>query len=134
MTTMHYFEIRAPRADFTGRIGGLSFADGIARVQFDDERDDRGLAVSEEHQVNPGRSLVLFAQRRKGYTVVELGADGKPLSDGETAESGRLDMPAANGSTASWRAYAIQEGLDPAEAEKLDRPKLVERYGKETNR
>lgn len=84
--TMKFFEIRAPRADFTGRIGGLSFADGTARVQFDDTRDENGLSVTEEHHVNPGRSLVLFAQRRRGYTVTELNERGKPIAEAEPDE------------------------------------------------
>lgn len=92
---MKYFEVRTPRADFTGKIGGLSFADGVARVQFDDTRDDEGLAVSEEHQVNPGRSLVLFAQRRAGYVVVELGEDGKPLDAEREPAADEQEKPAA---------------------------------------
>lgn len=95
--TMRYFEIRSPRADFTGKVGSVSFADGVARVQFDDTRDENGLSVAEEHQVSPGRSAVLFAQRRPGYTVVELGEDGKPL-DAErepAADTDEQEKPAA---------------------------------------
>ena len=77
--SIRYFEIRAPRADFTGRVGGISFADGVARVSFDDTREDDGECLADEHGVQVGRSAVLFAQRRTGYTVVETDASGKPL-------------------------------------------------------
>lgn len=80
--SMRYFEIRAPRADFTGRVGAVSFADGVARVSFDDTRTD-GVCMADEHAVQTGRSAVLFAQRRPGYTVVETDELGRPLPEVE---------------------------------------------------
>lgn len=98
--TMRYFEVRTPRADFTGRLGPVSFADGTARVQFDDTREGDGRVLSDEHQVSPGRSLVAFARRRSGYVVTELDAQGVPLEDKKTrrgrakpAEPGPTDPP-----------------------------------------
>lgn len=79
-TNTRYFTITAPDKDFTGRVGAVSFADGQARVSFDDTRDEDGRAVAEEHQVHVGRSAVMFAKRRKGYEVVETDAAGVPLS------------------------------------------------------
>lgn len=81
MSTMtRYFTITAPVKDFTGRVGTVAFADGQARVSFDDTRDEGGRSVGEENQVHVGRSAVMFAKRRKGYTVVETDAAGVPLS------------------------------------------------------
>jgi hypothetical protein len=128
---MRYFEIRAPRADFTGRIGGLSFADGVARVQFDDERDKNGLAVSEELAVNPGRSLVLFAQRRPGYRVIELDERGKPLdAKSDDEESPSAQPPARSASKAEWVDYVVEHHDVPrAEAEGTTKEDLVATYG-----
>ncbi|WP_113699178.1 hypothetical protein [Nonomuraea lactucae] len=80
--SIRYFEIRAPRADFTGRVGAVSFADGVARVSFDDTRTD-GMCMADEHAVQVGRSALLFAQRRPGYTVIETDAAGQPLPEPE---------------------------------------------------
>lgn len=78
---IRYFTIRSPRADFTGKIGAVSFADGAARVSFDDTRDGDMVCVADEHAVQVGRSAVLFARRRPGYTVAETDAAGQPLDD-----------------------------------------------------
>jgi hypothetical protein len=131
--TMRYFEVHAPRNDFTGRVGGVSFADGVARVQFGDLRDDRGVAVAEEHQVSPGRSLVLFAQRRPGYSVTELDANGRPVED-EVDEPKADKVPNGRSSAETWRAYAVSQGMDSAEAEKLSRDELIAHYAKENGK
>ncbi|MFI6909886.1 hypothetical protein ACIBKY_52100 [Nonomuraea sp. NPDC050394] len=78
---MRYFEIHSPRPDFTGRVGAISFADGVARVSFDDARDESGECEADYPMVQTGRSAVLFAQRRPGYQVVEVDASGQPLPD-----------------------------------------------------
>ncbi|MEU3162903.1 hypothetical protein [Streptosporangium sp. NPDC006930] len=80
--TMRYFEIRSPRADFTGKVGAVAFADGVARVSFDDTRTD-GECLADENGVQVGRSAVLFAQRRPGYTVTETDELGRPLPEPE---------------------------------------------------
>lgn len=79
-TVTRYFTIYSPQRDFTGRLGTVSFADGQARVSFDDTRDESGRVVSDEHQVSVGRSAVMFAKRRKGYRVEETDMAGVPLS------------------------------------------------------
>lgn len=86
---MRYFTLTCPDVDFTGKIGGVSYADGKARVSFDDERDERGVAVAEELQVSTGRSAVLFARRHaaRGYTVTETDAAGVPLPTVEETEA-----------------------------------------------
>ncbi|MGW4467478.1 hypothetical protein [Micromonospora sp. NPDC004704] len=119
---IRYFEIRSPRPDFTGRIGGVSFADGVARVSFDDERDG-GLAVADEHRVQVGRSAVLFAQRRPGYTVTEVDQAGNPLPTEDTPAK-----PSRSASKADWRAYAIEQGMPEADAEATTRDDLAVKY------
>ncbi|MFI6534181.1 hypothetical protein ACIBHY_17100 [Nonomuraea sp. NPDC050547] len=83
--SIRFFEIHAPRPDFTGRVGGVSFADGVARVSFDDTRDKDGFCAADENTVQVGRSAVLFANRNasKGYRVVETDASGQPLPEPE---------------------------------------------------
>lgn len=78
--SIRYFEIRSPRADFTGKIGAVAFADGVARVSFDDTREN-GECLVDEHSVQVGRSAVLFAQRRTGYVVTEVDAAGQPIGE-----------------------------------------------------
>jgi hypothetical protein len=96
--TMRYFEIRSPQADFTGKIGPVSFADGRAQVQFDDTRDERGMSVADELQVSPGRSLVAFARRREGYVVIELDERGQPLDvEDDKPKRRRTAKPTAGG-------------------------------------
>jgi hypothetical protein len=124
--TTRYFEIRAPRADFTGKIGPVSFADGKARVQFDDTRDDNGMSTADEHQISPGRSMVLFARRKLGYTVIELDEHGKPV--GEVADVDKPAPPARSASTDTWRAYAVALGMTKDAADALGRDELAERF------
>lgn len=124
--SMRYFEIRSPRADFTGRVGGVSFADGVARVSFDDERDDDGMSVRDEHGAQVGRAAVLFAQRRRGYTATEVDAAGEPLTDKDEAKdearvkpSGQragvrrdglpVGAPKADADEAAWRKYVYDQ-------------------------
>ncbi|MFB4276047.1 hypothetical protein ACBJ59_12185 [Nonomuraea sp. MTCD27] len=84
MAKLRYFEISAPRDDFTGKVGAaMSFADGRARVSFDDERDEHGDCPADYPLVQAGRSAVQFAQRRPGYTVTETDELGRPLSEPE---------------------------------------------------
>ncbi|MFI7532584.1 hypothetical protein [Streptosporangium sp. NPDC049376] len=80
--SIRYFLIYSPTADFTGRVGAVSFADGVARVSFDDTREN-GQCMADEDGVQVGRSMVLFARRRPGYRVVEVDASGQPLPEVE---------------------------------------------------
>ncbi|MFI7547213.1 hypothetical protein [Actinoplanes sp. NPDC049599] len=133
--TIRFFQIRSPRPDFTGRIGSVSFADGLARVSFDDARDDDGLAKADEHQVQVGRSAVLFAQRRPGYVVTEVDAAGNPIEPaGELsfgfAPSPAGDMPTRSASKADWLAYATSPagGMTADAADALTRDQLAEKF------
>lgn len=126
--TTRYFEIRAPRRDFTGRVGPISFADGVSRVQFDDTRDEDGVVVSDEHHVSPGRAMVMFAKRRLGYTVTELGADGKPLPAVDDEDDEKPAIPGRSASKVDWKAYAVTLGMTDEAAEALTRDQLAERF------
>lgn len=125
---IRYFEIRSPRPDFTGKVGGVSFADGVARVSFDDERNDTGQAIGDEHQVQVGRSAVLFAQRRRGYTVTETDATGKPVDKTQPEPTDEPKTPTRGDSKATWKAYATSQGMPEADAEAMTRDQLAERY------
>lgn len=85
---IRYFEIRSPRADFTGKIGAVAFADGVARVSFDDTREG-GVCPADEHAVQVGRSAVLFARRRPSYVVVETDVAGQPLPEADEGKPKR---------------------------------------------
>lgn len=129
-TKTRYFEIRTPQADFTGKIGGVAFADGKTRVQFDDTRTESpgkdkhgkvlsGRVVSDEAGVSPGRSIVMFAKRKPGYIVTELDANGSPLTD-------ELTKPAPTAGVTAWRAYVAAAGILSAdEAAKQPKDELV---------
>lgn len=137
--TTRYFEIRTPQSQFTGRIGGIAFADGRARVQFDDTRtesvgkDKRGRAlpgrvVSDEAQVSPGRSIVMFAKRKPGYIVTELDANGDPIGTDEGgADSAEVPVkPGPDAGVSAWRKYVAAAGIISAdEAAKQPKDQLI---------
>jgi hypothetical protein len=132
---IRYFEIRSPRPDFTGRIGAVSFADGVARVSFDDDRDGTGMAAADEHRVQVGRSAVLFAQRRTGYVVTEIDEAGRPLAirDAVPAAAPAGDAPARSASKADWVTYASSPAagdkrMTAADAEALTRDDLAAKF------
>ncbi|WP_431892665.1 hypothetical protein [Micromonospora haikouensis] len=129
---IRYFEIRSPRPDFTGRIGAVSFADGVARVSFDDDRDDAGMATVDEHRVQVGRSAVLFAQRRPGYLVIEVDSAGNPLADKEQAprRTADSDLPSRSASKVDWVRYATSPhgGMTEADADAMTRDALADKY------
>lgn len=83
---IRYFEVRTPRADFNGQIAGATFRDGRTRVSFDDDPDaDTGPGTTiGENAIQPGRAIVLYAQRKEGYAVVELDSlNGQPLTQAD---------------------------------------------------
>lgn len=87
--SVRYFDIRAPRPDFTEKIGNIQFVDSVARVSFDDTRDENGQCLADEHSVQLGRSAIRFAQRNegRGYLLIETDEHGKPLNPvGEPAK------------------------------------------------
>jgi hypothetical protein len=128
---IRFFEIRSPRPDFTGRIGAVSFADGVARVSFDDDRDDAGMATADEHRVQVGRSAVLFAQRRPGYQVTEVDQAGNPITEkGDSGQDDRPTMPSRSSSKADWVKHATSPagGMTDADANAKTRDELAEHF------
>ncbi|MEV6297844.1 hypothetical protein AB0M02_00390 [Actinoplanes sp. NPDC051861] len=135
---MRYFKIYTPDPTYTGRIGSVSFADGEARVSFDDTRNADGICLADEHQVQVGRSAVLFA-RRRGYRLVETDEAGKPLPDESDEQPKRPAFeplpgsPSRAASKADWVTFATDgapEGLrlSKEQAEALIRDQLAEKY------
>ncbi|WP_219467743.1 hypothetical protein [Nonomuraea rhizosphaerae] len=82
--SMKYFTITAPRDDYTGEmLGGIVFVHGVARVSFDDTRDENGECHTDYPVVQIGRSAVLYVQRQiaagRAYKLVETDDHGTPL-------------------------------------------------------
>lgn len=100
------FEITAPATDFTGVVAGVAFANGKATVEV----------------TTPELRRAVQYFRRQGYGVVDL---DKPAAPEETV----TDKPPVRSATkAEWKAYAIGHGVDEAEAEKLNRDELAEKF------
>ena len=114
---MRYFLIYSPIADFTGKVGPMAFADGVARVSFDDTRSADGVAVGEELRVSVGRSAVLFAKRHtaQGYRVVETDDTFKPLPTPEEAEAAKKESAAAARKAAAEKKAADEAARKAAE-------------------
>ena len=63
-----------------------------------------------------------------GNVTADMGPLG--LSDPGSAEQGRSDAaPARTSSKASWAAYAVSRGMDPAAADAASRADLIEQFG-----
>ncbi|WP_405956113.1 hypothetical protein [Streptomyces phaeochromogenes] len=78
------------------------------------ERPVEGSARAEELDA-------LAADPASGWHVEESGPEPEP-------EPIVLERPAKSASKADWKAYAIQEGMDEAEAEKATRDELAAKY------
>jgi hypothetical protein len=134
---MRYFKIYTPDRTYTGRIGSVAFADGEAKVSFDDTRNDAGNCLADEHQVQVGRSAVLFAKRR-GYRLVETDEAGKPLPDPANEKPKPVfaplpGSPSRSASKADWAAFATAGApedlrLTAEQAEALTRDQLADKY------
>lgn len=96
---------------------------------------------------------VLIDQRDKGEALGVFGPQSDTgelgLSDPGSADAGRDsaaieerlasrpdvivagDIPARNASKADWAAFAVSQGMDPAEAEDAQRKDLIDQYGGE---
>lgn len=125
------FQIRSPRPDFTGHLGGISFADGVARVSFDDERDAQGACMADEHQVQVGRAAVIFAYNSPGYSVVEVDEAGRPLPEVKPEPApDQPELPGRSASKTDWVMYASSPagGMTVEAAEALTRDDLAERF------
>jgi hypothetical protein len=105
-------EITTPEAGHTGRLGGITFADGRAVVDAD--------AFPAE---------VAYCEAR-GYTVVAVEADD--LAPADVDGDGVVDeLPKRSASTEAWRAFAVEHGMTAEDAEAMTRDQLVEHYTKE---
>lgn len=105
---MAKFLVTTPVADFSGALGGVMFSNGRAVVDED---------------THP--SELAYCQARY---VVEPYVEEEPA-----AEEVEDPMPRKSASKADWVAYAVEHGVDPAEAEALNRDQLVELFAsKET--
>jgi hypothetical protein len=82
--------------------------------------------IAERVQPEPGSE-----EEQRLEELVARGESGWHRVDSEpAAETGPvvLERPAKSASKADWKAYAIQEGMDEAEAEKATRDELAAKY------
>ncbi len=108
------YTIQAPERRFNGQVAGVAFADGRAEVDGDAH----------------ARALAYF--RRKGYDVTAVATKRTGAAKtSDTSTQAEDDMPRKSASKADWKAYAIANGMDEAEAETLSRDQLVERFASE---
>jgi hypothetical protein len=102
------FLVTTPIAGYTGEVGKVHFADGVALI--DDETDAATLAYC----------------RAAGYTVE---ASDDPEPDGDEPDGDDAEQPKKSASTEAWRAWAVEHGgLEADEAATLSRDQLVERF------
>lgn len=104
---MAQYLVTTPVPGFTGDVGAVHFADGVALI--DDETDAAALAYC----------------RAAGYTV-EAPADPEPEPDPEPEGA---EVPKKSASTETWRTWAVEHGgMEADEAATLSRDQLVERF------
>lgn len=128
--TMAKFRITAPLLGFTGVSAGVNFTNGVAEIEapvlpslpvgteLDREaRRDREALAQDENL----RRVAYF--RAQGYGVEEIDLD-EPAAD----EDDEPKPPARSASKADRVAYAITQGVDAEEADKLTRDQLAERF------
>jgi hypothetical protein len=101
--------VTTPVPGFTGDVGSVHFADGVALV--DGDADAAALAYC----------------RAAGYTV-EDSTDEQPEPDVEPDEADD-EQPKRSASTEAWRTWAVEHGgMEADEAATLSRDQLVERF------
>lgn len=88
---------------------------GEALGVFGPGADTGELGLSDPGSADAGRDPEAIAERVASRPVVEAVGE----------------VPARNASQAEWAAYAVSQGMDPAEAESAQRKELIERYGGE---
>lgn len=105
---MAKFLVKTPVADFSGALGGVMFSDGQAVIDEDTHPSE-------------------LAYCRAKYVVEPYVA--------EEPEQEQIEdpMPRKSASKADWLAYAVEHGVDPAEAEALTRDQLVELFASKEN-
>lgn len=102
------YRVRTPVPDYTGTVGAVTFAQGVADV---DE--------------SAGAELAYF--RARDYGVEEIAEDAGP-TDTDEGDSGP-EMPKKSASTEAWRAYAVEVGeMTEDEAGQMSRDELVEYF------
>lgn len=130
--TMAKYRIAAPLLGFTGVSAGVNFTNGVAEIdapvlpplpagaELDREaRRDREALAQDENL----RRVAYF--RAQGYGVEEIDVDEPPAAEEENDEP---KPPARSASKADWVAYAVTQGVDADEADKLTRDQLAERF------
>jgi hypothetical protein len=83
-----------------------------------------GAHVAERVRPTPGsaeaeRYAALAADPASGWRCTEPDTEPEPVV---------LERPAKSASKADWKAYAVQEGMDEAEADKATRDELAAKY------
>lgn len=115
---MAKFRITTPVVGFTGISAGVNFTNGVAELDIPEDRPEDQLRYN-------ARSLAYF--RSQGYGVEELdeqAPDPEPSSEPNDSDK----PPARSASKADWVTYAITQGVDADEADKLTRDQLAERF------
>lgn len=106
---MSRYRITTPEPGWTGQIGTVFFAGGVAEAEADAD------------------SAALSYFRNAGYGVEDL--DG-PADEQDAAESAD-GLPKKSASADAWRKYAIAHGMTADDADELTRDELVTYYTKE---
>lgn len=109
-------KVTAPVAGYTGKVGIVAFADGVAELD------------SEVHAHQ--RALAYF--RRRGYTVEEI--NPAAVADAPVDPDAAPEMPKRSGTTEAWRAWATHPkggGMTADEAATKSRDELVAQFATE---
>jgi hypothetical protein len=102
---MATYKVTTPVGGWSGDVGGVHFADGVALI--DDETGAPALAYC----------------RSAGYVVEASGPDEEPVEEPAGAQ------PKKSASTEAWRTWAVEHGgMAADEAATLSRDQLVERF------
>lgn len=111
---MGKYRITTPVPGYTGVSVGVNFTKGVAELE----------APEHDQQDPMSRALAYF--RAQGYGVEEIEPDEPEAAD--VVEDDEPKAPARSASKADWLAYAIAQGMDADEADKLTRDQLAERF------
>lgn len=115
---MAKFRISTPVLGFTGVSAGVNFTNGVAELDVPEDRAEDKLRYN-------ARALAYF--RSQGYGVEEIDEQA-PAAEPPAAPDDRDKPPARSASKADWVAYAVTQGVDAEEADKLTRDQLAERF------
>lgn len=106
---MSRYRITTPEPGWTGQIGTVFFANGVAEAEADAD------------------AAALSYFRNAGYGVEQL--DG-PADEGDLTESAD-GLPKKSASADTWRKYATAHGMSADDADEYTRDELVVYYTKE---